>query len=310
MPARSCICGAPRWRIRWSAGNVSRRATRWSSGTSPPIATRGVSRRRPFPGHPQGRAACRFRSGQHVCVGSRLAEMQLRVAFDLLADRVTSFERASTAATVPVEFHQRPQEPRRHHAGCMRRDARGRAFVQQREDHRQDARTSTGSQRQWGRGSLPAGASSSAVMNCPRSSIPSSSSTSVASPTPVLGSRPVEPLALHSGMCHDRTRRCCTGWRIDGELDVVTVSVPMDQLQDQRAVARFREMRFAFADPLGIALTRQILSELYAAQTVERTAYIGTLLDALKMHTLRSSPPSSEGRSPAPTSPPIASTRS
>ena len=33
-----------------------------------------------------------FGAGQHVCVGSRLAEMQLRVAFDILADRVTSFE--------------------------------------------------------------------------------------------------------------------------------------------------------------------------------------------------------------------------
>ncbi len=33
-----------------------------------------------------------FGSGQHVCVGSRLAEMQLRVAFEILADRVTSFE--------------------------------------------------------------------------------------------------------------------------------------------------------------------------------------------------------------------------
>jgi linalool 8-monooxygenase len=37
-----------------------------------------------------------FGSGQHVCVGSRLAEMQLRVAFDILADRVSSFEVAST----------------------------------------------------------------------------------------------------------------------------------------------------------------------------------------------------------------------
>lgn len=33
-----------------------------------------------------------FGTGQHVCVGSRLAEMQLRVAFDILADRVKSFE--------------------------------------------------------------------------------------------------------------------------------------------------------------------------------------------------------------------------
>lgn len=33
-----------------------------------------------------------FGAGQHVCVGSRLAEMQLRIAFDLLADRVKSFD--------------------------------------------------------------------------------------------------------------------------------------------------------------------------------------------------------------------------
>lgn len=33
-----------------------------------------------------------FGTGQHVCVGSRLAEMQLRVAFGILAERVKSFE--------------------------------------------------------------------------------------------------------------------------------------------------------------------------------------------------------------------------
>lgn len=33
-----------------------------------------------------------FGAGQHVCVGSRLAEMQLRVAFDILADRVSHFD--------------------------------------------------------------------------------------------------------------------------------------------------------------------------------------------------------------------------
>jgi len=33
-----------------------------------------------------------FGAGQHVCVGSRLAEMQLRVAFGLLAERVSRFE--------------------------------------------------------------------------------------------------------------------------------------------------------------------------------------------------------------------------
>lgn len=33
-----------------------------------------------------------FGAGQHVCVGSRLAEMQLRVAFDILANRVSRFD--------------------------------------------------------------------------------------------------------------------------------------------------------------------------------------------------------------------------
>ncbi|RJF88818.1 cytochrome P450 [Oleomonas cavernae] len=33
-----------------------------------------------------------FGTGQHVCVGSRLAEMQLRIAFGLLAERVERFE--------------------------------------------------------------------------------------------------------------------------------------------------------------------------------------------------------------------------
>lgn len=78
-----------------------------------------------------------------------------------------------------------------------------------------------------------------------------------------------------------------TGWRIDGELDVVTVSVPITSLNCGDAVDRFKHMRFAFADPLGIALTRQILSELYAPEAPERTAYINVLLDALKAHTLR-----------------------
>lgn len=41
-----------------------------------------------------------FGSGQHVCVGSRLAEMQLRVAFRLLAERVKAF----TVVSPPRRF--------------------------------------------------------------------------------------------------------------------------------------------------------------------------------------------------------------
>ncbi|MEH3046342.1 AraC family transcriptional regulator [Sphingomonas adhaesiva] len=90
-----------------------------------------------------------------------------------------------------------------------------------------------------------------------------------------------------------------TGWRIEGELDVVTVSVPLAELTQQSAVDQFRAMRFAFADPLGIALTRQILGELYAAPTDERVSYIGTLLDALRAHTLRGSVPVAETAIPS-----------
>ena len=92
---------------------------------------------------------------------------------------------------------------------------------------------------------------------------------------------------------------CSTGWRIDGELDVVTVSVPAEQLHSQGALDQFRQMRFAFADPLGIALTRQILGELYAPATQERSAYIDTLLAALKAHTLRGPAPANEGLFPS-----------
>lgn len=75
-----------------------------------------------------------------------------------------------------------------------------------------------------------------------------------------------------------------TGWLVDGELDVVTLSVaagaaPLD------AVAR---MKFAFSDPLGVALTQQVLAEIYAPRTAERDAYVGALLTALKAHVLRS----------------------
>ena len=88
---------------------------------------------------------------------------------------------------------------------------------------------------------------------------------------------------------------CRTGWRIDGELDVVTGSVPLAEMSSRTALDHFRQMRFAFADPLGIALARHILSELYAAQTAERTSYIGALLDALKAHMVRGPAPTGGG---------------
>lgn len=78
-----------------------------------------------------------------------------------------------------------------------------------------------------------------------------------------------------------------TGWLVDGELDVVTLSIAEDQLRAVPARDQFHRMRFAFSDPLGVALTRQVLAELYAPETPERNVYVSTLVDALKAHMLR-----------------------
>ena len=53
------------------------------------------------------------------------------------------------------------------------------------------------------------------------------------------------------------------------------------------AADRFKQMRFAFSDPLGVALARQVLGELYAPPTPERDVYVGALVGALRAHMLR-----------------------
>jgi AraC family transcriptional regulator len=78
-----------------------------------------------------------------------------------------------------------------------------------------------------------------------------------------------------------------TRWLVNGELDVVTLSLSSALLDAAPAADRFRRMRFAFADPLGVALTRQVLAELYSAPSPERDAYVGALASALTAHILR-----------------------
>lgn len=78
-----------------------------------------------------------------------------------------------------------------------------------------------------------------------------------------------------------------SGWLVDGELDVVTLSIRGDDLKGTPAQDQFQRLRFAFADPLGVALTRQILGELYAPQTPERQTYVTALASALKAHMVR-----------------------
>lgn len=78
-----------------------------------------------------------------------------------------------------------------------------------------------------------------------------------------------------------------TSWRVDGELDVVTLSIAGKDLEAAPGRGQFERMRFAFSDPLGVALTRQILAELYTPQSAARDAYLSALVEALKAHALR-----------------------
>lgn len=80
---------------------------------------------------------------------------------------------------------------------------------------------------------------------------------------------------------HTKTR-----WLVDGELDVVTLSLPTDP------IARVSDdllstMHFALADPLSVALTRQIVGELYTPDEPGRDSYLGSLVSALRAHVLR-----------------------
>lgn len=81
-----------------------------------------------------------------------------------------------------------------------------------------------------------------------------------------------------------------TGWLVDGELDVVTLSVSSEVLKAASQSDQFSKMRFAFTDPLGVALTRQILAELYAPYADEREAYVSAMVGALKAHILSGVP--------------------
>src|ERR1700751_6114532 len=78
-----------------------------------------------------------------------------------------------------------------------------------------------------------------------------------------------------------------TGWLVDGELDVVALSLASDSVRLGSASERFERMRFAFSDPLGVALTRQVLGELYTPPSPERDVYVGALVGALRAHMLR-----------------------
>ena len=76
-------------------------------------------------------------------------------------------------------------------------------------------------------------------------------------------------------------------WKVDGELDTVTLSIAPHLMDAAADSTRFQQLRFAFTDALGSALTRQVLSELYAPESIERDGYVGSLMSALTSHVLR-----------------------
>ncbi|RJG11432.1 helix-turn-helix transcriptional regulator [Massilia cavernae] len=76
-----------------------------------------------------------------------------------------------------------------------------------------------------------------------------------------------------------------TRWLVDGELDVVTFSLP--NLETQRSMENEQRIQFAFSDALGVALTRQIVGELYQPESPQRDSYIDAMMGALNAHLVR-----------------------
>ena len=112
---RSRTCAAPPRGTRSSPASRSRRATRSSCGTCPPTATRPSSSE---PDEfridrPNARQHLAFGIGVHFCMGSRLAEMQLRVLWEETLARFRTVEVVGAAAARALELRQGVREPSR-----------------------------------------------------------------------------------------------------------------------------------------------------------------------------------------------------
>ena len=91
---RSPTCAAPRSPTSSSAARPSARATRWRCGTSRATATRRRSRSPTASSStaPRPRQHLSFGFGIHRCVGNRLAEMQLKILWEEILDRLPAIE--------------------------------------------------------------------------------------------------------------------------------------------------------------------------------------------------------------------------
>jgi len=74
-----------------------------------------------------------------------------------------------------------------------------------------------------------------------------------------------------------------TRWLVDGELDVITFAFE-NPVQGAAASAIFRDLRFAYSDPLGAALSDQILDEMCREDGPVEADYLDTLVGTLAKH--------------------------
>ncbi len=77
-----------------------------------------------------------------------------------------------------------------------------------------------------------------------------------------------------------------TEWLVNGELDVATLSVGPTSQTLKSLPANLSKFSFSFSDPLSVALTRQIMSELYQPNSLTREDYLRSLVSTLQAHVL------------------------
>ena len=78
-----------------------------------------------------------------------------------------------------------------------------------------------------------------------------------------------------------------TEWLINGELDCATFSIGHESATLKELPENFAKMSLGFSDPLSMALTRQIISELYQPGSLTRDDYIKMLVETLQAHVLQ-----------------------
>ena len=78
-----------------------------------------------------------------------------------------------------------------------------------------------------------------------------------------------------------------TEWLINGELDVATFSIGHEAATLKALPENFSKMSLGFSDPLSMALTRQIISELYQPNSLTKDDYVKQLIETLQAHVLQ-----------------------